>query len=407
MQNRVIRKTGDEISPLGFGAMRLPLKNGKVDRELAKKQIYHAIDNGINFIDTAYLYGDSETFLGEILQGEYKDKVKLCTKLPAINIRKYEDMETILDEQLKRLQRDCIDYYLIHGVDLKTINRLMKKDLLKFIRKAKNDGKIKHVGFSYHGPKEEFEIIVDGYDWDVVMVQYNYFDENVQASTEGIEYASSKGMGILVMEPLKGGILAGKMPREAEEIFRKANPNKSNAQWAMEWVLNNRNVTCVLSGMNSIEQIDENIAIGEKTTPLSLSFEEMETIEYVKRVLRNSLKINCSTCGYCMPCPQGVNIPECMKIYNEKYLFEHKGLFNQSFMDYYQYVGGIMGNEGNAGKCNGCGKCLRKCPQKLDIIEELKKVKKEFEFPGMKYGLMFVRIVGFPLYRAIVKLLNR
>ncbi|WP_405274703.1 aldo/keto reductase [Methanobrevibacter sp.] len=407
MQNRIIRKTGDEISPLGFGAMRLPLKNGKVDRELAKEQIYHAIDNGINFIDTAYLYGDSETFLGEILQGEYKDKVKLCTKLPAINIRKYEDMETILDEQLNRLQRDCIDYYLIHGVDLKTINRLLKKDLLKFIRKAKNDGKIKHVGFSYHGPKEEFEIIVDGYDWDVVMVQYNYFDENVQASTEGIEYAASKGMGILVMEPLKGGILAGKMPREAEEIFRKANPNKSNAQWAMEWVLNNRNVTCVLSGMNSIEQIDENIAIGEKTTPLSLSFEEMETIEYVKRVLRNSLKINCSTCGYCMPCPQGVNIPECMKIYNEKYLFEHKGLFNQSFMDYYQYVGGIMGNEGNAGKCNGCGKCLRKCPQKLDIIEELKKVKKEFEFPGMKYGLMFVRTIGFPLYRAIVKLLNR
>lgn len=407
MQNRLIKKTGDEISPLGFGAMRLPLKNGKVDRELARKQIYHAIDNGINFIDTAYLYGDSETFLGEILQGEYRDKVKLCTKLPAINVRKYEDMENILDEQLKRLQRDSIDYYLIHAVDLKTINRLLKRDLLKFISKAKADGKIKHVGFSYHGPKEEFELLVDGYDWDVVMVQYNYFDDNVQASTEGIEYAASKGIGIFVMEPLKGGILAGKMPSEAEEIFRKANPNKSNAQWALEWVLNNRNVTCVLSGMNSFEQIDENIAIAEKTTPLSLSFEEMETIEYVKRVIRNSLKINCSTCGYCMPCPQGVNIPECMKIYNEKYLFEHKGLFNQSFMDYYQYVGGIMGNEGNAGKCNGCGKCLRKCPQKLDIIEELKKVKKEFEFPGMKYGLIFVRVIGFPVYRTVVKLLNR
>ena len=393
MQNRLIKKTGDEISPLGFGAMRLPLKNGKVDRELARKQIYHAIDNGINFIDTAYLYGDSETFLGEILQGEYRGK--------------YEDMENILDEQLKRLQRDSIDYYLIHAVDLKTINRLLKRDLLKFISKAKADGKIKHVGFSYHGPKEEFELLVDGYDWDVVMVQYNYFDDNVQASTEGIEYAASKGIGIFVMEPLKGGILAGKMPSEAEEIFRKANPNKSNAQWALEWVLNNRNVTCVLSGMNSFEQIDENIAIAEKTTPLSLSFEEMETIEYVKRVIRNSLKINCSTCGYCMPCPQGVNIPECMKIYNEKYLFEHKGLFNQSFMDYYQYVGGIMGNEGNAGKCNGCGKCLRKCPQKLDIIEELKKVKKEFEFPGMKYGLIFVRVIGFPVYRTVVKLLNR
>ncbi|MBE6489945.1 MAG: aldo/keto reductase [Methanobrevibacter sp.] len=407
MQNRLIKKTGDEISPLGFGAMRLPLKNGKIDRELAKKQIYHAIDNGINFIDTAYLYGDSETFLGEVLQGEYKDKVKLCTKLPSINVRKYEDMENILDEQLKRLQRDSIDYYLIHAVDLKTINRLLKRDLLEFINKAKREGKIKHVGFSYHGPKEEFEIIVDGYDWDVVMVQYNYFDENVQAGMEGIEYAASKGMGVFVMEPLKGGILAGKMPHDAEEIFRKANPNKSNAEWALEWVLNNRNVTCVLSGMNSFEQIDENIRIAENTTPLSMSFEDMETVELVKRVLRNSLKINCSTCGYCMPCPQGVNIPECMKIYNEKYLFEHKGLFNQSFMDYYQYVGGIMGNEGNAGKCNGCGKCLRKCPQKLDIIAELKKVKKEFEFPGLKYILAFVRYVGFPVYRQMVKLLNR
>ena len=407
MQYRLIEKTGDELSPIGFGAMRLPLKNGKVNRELAKKQIYHAIDSGINFIDTAYLYGDSETFLGEVLQGEYKDKVKLCTKLPSINVRKYEDMENILDEQLKRLQRDSIDYYLIHAVDLKTINRLLKKDLLKFISKAKADGKIKHVGFSYHGPKEEFEIVLDGYDWDVVMIQYNYFDENIQASIEGIEHAASRGMGIFVMEPLKGGILAGKMPHEAEEIFRNANPDKSNAQWALEWVLNNRNITSVLSGMNSIEQIDENIAIAEKTTPMSLSLEEMETIEYVKRVLRNSLKINCSTCGYCMPCPRGVNIPECMKIYNEKYLFEHKGLFNQSRIDYFQYVGGIMGNEGNAGKCNGCGKCLRKCPQKLNIIEELKKVKKEFEFPGMQYVLMFIRNIGFPVYRTLIKLLNR
>ena len=407
MQYRLIEKTGDEISPLGFGAMRLPLKNGKVNRELAKKQIYHAIDSGINFIDTAYLYGDSETFLGEVLHGEYKDKVKLCTKLPSINVRKYEDMEKFLDEQLKRLQRNSIDYYLIHSVDLKTMNRLLKRDLLKFISRAKDEGKIKHIGFSYHGPKEEFEEVIDCYDWDVVMIQYNYFDDNVQVSMEGIEYAASKGMGIFVMEPLKGGILAGKMPSESETIFRKVNPKKSNAQWALEWVLNNPSITCVLSGMNSIEQIDENIAIARKTTPLSLSFEEMETIEYVKRSLRNSLKINCSTCGYCMPCPQGVNIPECMRIYNEKYLFEHKGLFNQSLVDYFQYVGGIMGNASNAGMCNGCGKCLRKCPQKLDIISELKKVKKEFEFPGMGYVSLFVKKIGFPFYKYLIKLLNR
>ena len=407
MQNRLIKKTGDEISPIGFGAMRLPLKNGKINREVAKRQIYHAIDNGINFIDTAYLYGDSEKFLGEVLQGEYKDKVKICTKLPSIHIRKYEDMEDALEEQLKRLQRDFIDYYLIHSVDLKTVNRLVKRGLFDFLSKAQSEGKIRHVGFSYHGPREEFETVVDSHDWDVVMVQYNYFDENVQASLEGIEYASSKGMGVFVMEPLKGGILAGQMPKKAEEIFKNADSGKSNAQWAIQWILNNRNITCVLSGMNSIEQIDENIAIAEKTTPFSMTFEEMETVELVKRVMRDSLKINCSTCGYCMPCPQGVNIPECLKIYNERYLFNHKGFINTSRIDYYQYVGGVMGRAANAGLCNGCGKCLRKCPQKLDIISELKKVKKEFEFPGFKLGTAFIRHVGFPIYKLLIKFTNR
>ncbi|WP_458455220.1 aldo/keto reductase [Methanobrevibacter sp.] len=407
MQNRLIPKTGDELSPLGFGAMRLPQKNGKIDRTKARELIYYAIDNGVNFIDTAYLYGDSESFLGEILTPEIRSKVKICTKLPSINVRKYEDMEELLDEQLNRLQIDCIDYYLIHAVDLKTINRLIKRDLVKFINKAKADGKIRHVGFSYHGPKDEFEEAIDAYDWDVVLIQYNYFDDNVQISTEGIEYAASKGMGIFVMEPLKGGILAGNMPKEAEEIFKKANPNKSNAQWAMEWVLNNKNVTCALSGMNSLEQLVENLDIANKTSPLSMSFEDIETIELVKRVMINSLKINCSTCGYCMPCPQGVNIPICLRVYNEKYLFGYTGFINDALFDYYQYVGGIMGSEGNAGKCNGCGKCLRKCPQKLDIPAELEKVKKEFEVPGYKYILLFVQNIGFPLYRRVVRILNR
>ena len=407
MQNRLIKKNGDEISSLGFGAMRLPLKNGKIDRKKARELIFYAIDNGVNFIDTAYLYGDSESFLGEILTDEYRSKVKICTKLPSINVRKYGDMENFLNEQLTRLNVDFIDYYLIHAIDLKAFNRLVKRDLVKFINKARNEGKIKNIGFSYHGPKDEFETIVDSYDWDVVMVQYNYFDENVQASMEGIEYAASKGLGIFVMEPLKGGILAGKMPKDAEEIFKKANPDKSTAQWALQWVLNNRNVTCTLSGMNTFDQIEENLEIANSTTPLSMTFEEMETVELVKRVMRNALKINCSTCGYCMPCPQGVNIPECIKIYNEKYLFEHRGLVNESLIDYYQYVGGIMGNSGNAGKCNGCGKCLRKCPQKLDIISELEKVKKEFEFPGFRYILSFIRHVGFPVYKYFVKILNR
>ena len=407
MQYRLIKKTGDELSSLGFGAMRLPLKNGKIDRVKAKSQIYHAIDNGVNFIDTAYLYGDSEKFLGEILQGEYKDKVKISTKLPSINVRKYEDMGNFLNEQLERLQRDSIDYYLIHSVDLKTMNRLLKKDLIKFLNNAKNEGKIKHVGFSYHGSREEFDLLIDIYDWDVVMVQYNYFDENVQASVEGIEYAAGKGMGVFVMEPLKGGILAGKMPSEAEKIFKNSDQNKSNAQWALQWVLNNRNVTSVISGMNSISQIDENISVADTTLPMSMSFEELETVELVKRVMKDSLKINCSTCGYCMPCPRDVNIPECLKIYNEKYLFEHKGFINPAVMDYFQYLSGIMGKATNAGKCNGCGKCLRKCPQKLDIISELKKVKREFEFPGFSILILFIRYIGFPVYKFLIRILNR
>ena len=407
MQNRLIKKIGVEVSPLGFGAMRLPLKNGKIDRELATEQIHYAIDNGVNLIDTAYLYGDSEKFLGEVLQGEYKDRVMISTKLPSINVRKYEDMEYFLSEQLKRLQRDCIDFYLIHSVDLKTMNRLIKRGLFEFLNKAKREGKVKYVGFSYHGVKEEFDLLIDGYDWDVVMVLYNYFDENVQASIEGIEYAASKGMGVFVMEPLKGGILAGKMPKDAEEIFKDADPTKTTAQWALQWVLNNRNVSCVFSGMNSMDQLKDNLAVADKTTPMSMTFEELETVELVKRVMKNSLQINCSTCGYCMPCPRNVNIPECIKIYNEKYLFDHKGFMNESFMDYFQYVGGVMGKAGNAGLCNACGKCLRKCPQKLDIPNELKKVKKEFEFPGMKYILAVAKSIGIPAYNQIVKLLNR
>ena len=284
-------------------------------------------------------------------------------------------MEKILNEQLERLQIDCIDYYFLHNVDLKAMNRLLKKDVLKFLSKAKQEGKIKYVGFSYHGTTEEFPLLLDAYDWDMVMIQYNYFDNNVQADIEGIHHAASKGIGIFIMEPLKGGILAGKMPDEVESIFKKADPSKTNAEWSISWILNHPEITCVFSGMNNIAQIDENIAIGNSVEPHSMSLEELETIDYAKRALKELLQINCTSCGYCLPCPRGVNIPECMKIYNEKYLFNQKGLLNQSLIDYYLTVSGIMIDSSNAGLCNGCGKCLRKCPQHLDIPKELDKVK--------------------------------
>lgn len=400
MKTRMIEKNGDNLSQLGFGAMRLPSKNGKIDREEAKRQIYYGIDNGINIIDTAAIYGmgDNERFLGEVLQGEYKDKVKISTKLPAFSIKKYEDMEKTLDKQLERLQRDTIDYYLLHNIDMKTMKRLIKKDVFKFLEKAKEDGKIRYVGFSYHGKADEFDDIVDLYEWDVAMVQYNYFDDNAQINIEGIKYASDHGMGIFVMEPLKGGILAGKIPKEAQDIFNEANPDKSVAQWSFEWILNHPEITCVFSGMNSMDQLKENIEVINDIEPHSLSIEEMETLEDVKRVFKNLIKINCATCGYCMPCPQNVNIPECMKIYNEKYLFDQKGLISKSLINYFTTVGGVMNTPTNAGLCNGCGKCLRKCPQHLDIPKELSKVQKEFEGHGFNFKRWFIKNIGLPLF---------
>lgn len=401
MKKRLIKKTGDKVSPLGFGAMRLPLKNGKIDREVAKKLIYHGIDNGINFIDTAALYGngDSEKFLGEVLVGEYKDKVLLSTKLPVYKIKKYEQMEKTLNKQLERLNRDSIDYYFLHNIDLENMNRLLKLDVIKFLTKAKKEGKIKHVGFSYHGKSREFPLIVDSYDWDCVMVQYNFMDSNTQVDIDGIKHAHEKGLGIFIMEPLKGGILAGKMPNKASEILNKQDPEKSTAEWSLSWVLNHPEVSCVLSGMNERSQIDENIAIASKVESNSLTSDEIETLDKVKEVMQDLLKINCTSCGYCMPCPRKVNIPECIKIYNEKYLFNQKGLLTDAFINYFTSVGGVMNEKGNAGLCTSCGVCIDKCPQHLNIPKELKKVKKEFEGHGFNFKLWFIKNIGMPIYQ--------
>ena len=401
MKTKVIEKNTDEISQLSFGAMRLPSKNGKINRKEAKKLIYHGIDNGINLIDTAALYGmgDNEKFLGEILQGEYKDKVKISTKLPAFLIKKYENMEETLNKQLERLKRDTIDYYFLHSIDLSTMKRLVKLDVFKFLNKAKQEGKIKNIGFSYHGKVDEFIELVDMYDWDVTMIQYNYFDDNAQINFEGIKHAHDKGMGIFVMEPLKGGILAGRIPKEAEKILKNYNCEKTAAQWSFEWILNHPEITCVISGMTTIDQINENIASIKDIKPHQLSLEEMEVIEYVKKIFKKSLKINCTTCGYCMPCPQNVNIPQCMRVYNEKYLFNQKGLISESLIGYYTSVGGVMNSPSNAGLCNSCGKCLRLCPQHLDIPKELSKVQKEFEGRGYRFKVWFVKNIGMPIYQ--------
>ncbi len=416
MVKRVVKRNGDEIFPLGLGAMRLPTKNNSIDRDLAKEFILYAINNGVNYIDTAYAYhgGESESFLGEILSlsdndgVKYRDKVKLSTKLPSWMVRSREDMDAFLNEQLRKLQTDVIDYYYVHSVDLSTILRLKELGLYEFLEKVKSEGKIKNIGFSYHGSPNEFNDLIDDFDWDMVLIQYNYLDVNAQAGIRGIRYAYEKDVAIFVMEPLKGGLLAGELPKEVSDLFDSVDSNKSSVEWALSWVLNQKEITCVLSGMGSLEQIKENMDIAKRVEVDSLSDEELDILDKAQAIFNSMMKINCTGCGYCLPCPKGVNIPDCFNVYNEKYLFDKKllGIFPGAMANYYMVVGGITNKQSSAGLCNHCGRCKRLCPQSLDIPNELDTVKSEFERFGFNYQIKFIRNVAMPSINKIAKVFD-
>lgn len=403
MKNRTIKKTGDELSALGFGAMRLPTKNGMIDKEKAKEQIYYAIDHGVNFIDTAVPYhgGGSEALLGEILSGEYRSKVKISTKMPQWSMKKYEDMENILDKQLATLQTDHIDYYFIHSLGKSSFERLKELGVLKFLDKAKKDGKIKYTGFSFHDSKESFKPIVDSYDWDICMLQFNFLDENSQAGIEGAKYAHSKGMGVIAMEPLKGGRLAGDIPEKAENIWLKAENKRTPANWAFRWVLNHPEITCVISGMNSIEQLKENLEIADEVNANSLTDDELELYNEVKQVYSDLMKINCTTCGYCLPCPVGIDIPGCFDLYNEKYLFNDR----TAGVTYILRMGGVFNDSAtHAGLCIDCGKCVKACPQKLEIPELLEEVSKDLGGHGFGFKTRLVGSIVLPIFDGFLSL---
>ena len=393
MVKRLVKKNGDEIFPLGIGAMRLPTKNNSIDRESAQEFILYAIENGVNYIDTAYAYhgGESERVVGK-----------------AWMVRSREDMDAFLNEQLRKLQTDFIDYYYVHSVDLSTILRLKDLGLYEFLESARNDGKIRNIGFSYHGSPHEFKTLIDDFPWDMVLVQYNYLDVNAQSGIRGIQYAYENDIAVFVMEPLKGGLLAGELPQEVSALFNEVDSNKSSVDWALSWVFNQKEITCVLSGMGSLDQMKENMAIAERVEIDSLSDAEIEVLDKAQGIFNSMMKINCTGCGYCLPCPRGVNIPDCFNVYNEKYLFNKKafGVLPHAMMNYYMVVGGITNKQASAGLCNHCGRCKRLCPQSLDIPNELDRVKSEFELLGFNYQIKFVKNVAMPSINKISKVFD-
>jgi hypothetical protein len=358
--------------------MRLPvLPDGHVDEPEATRMIRYAIDHGVNYVDTAYPYhnGESETVVGRALAGGYREKVNLATKLPSWLIKSREDMDRYLDEQLKKLQTDRIDFYLVHGLIQPFWESLSSLGVLEFLDDAIADGRIGYAGFSFHDTTRLFKEIVKAYDWTFAQIQYNFMDEDYQAGTKGLRYAAKKGLGIVVMEPIRGGLLARDVPG-ITEIWKKAPVQRTPVEWALRWVWNHPEVTVVLSGMSAFEQVTQNIAYAENGLPGSLDRKELAVYDKVRKEFRKRIAIPCTGCKYCSPCPHGVSIPECFELYNQVYMFDAKESVQQM---YTMFLGGFFdGVPTYASCCQDCGECEEKCPQGLPIRENLRKVSEFF-----------------------------
>ena len=371
-------KYNNKISLLGFGCMRFQNTLGKIDMAKAEEQIMAAYHSGVNYYDTAYVYPGSEAAIGEIFEKNgIRDQIYIATKLPHYLIKSLEGLEKLFQEQLRRLRTDHIDYYLMHMLsDIATWNRLKKLGIEQWIADKKASGAIRQIGFSYHGNSDMFCQLIDAYDWEFCMIQYNYMDEHTQAGRKGLRYAHEKGLPVMIMEPLRGGRLVNNLPEDAKKIFAEYKEKYTPAQWAFRWLYNQPEVTCVLSGMNTLDMIEDNINTASATEVGSLGPEEEEMLQRVVNAINSRMKVGCTGCGYCMPCPKGVDIPGTFSSYNRCY-------YDGKFWSVVEYVKctALRKTSTAASNCIGCGKCETHCPQHIDIRKELKNAAKELEGP--------------------------
>jgi len=370
-------KTGLQVSPLGFGCMRFPVldsDNSRIDEKPAMEMVRYAIDHGVNYFDTAYPYhgfdfskgGASEPFVAKALKDGYREKVYIATKLPSWLVQTREDMDRFLDEQLERLETEYIDFYLLHGLDRISWKKLLDLGVLEFLNSALEAGKIRFAGFSYHDEIDLFKEIVDANEWTFCQIQYNYMDEEYQAGTEGLKYAAAKGLAIVAMEPLRGGTLVNGLPPAARKVLEQADPEKSAVAWAFEWLWKHPEVTVVLSGMSHLDHVKENLQLTEDLKQKEWKKEDEKAIQSAVRIIRDQQMVDCTACNYCMPCPEGVNIPRNFTLYNDHHMLQDPAAKLR-----YQR---LLSDMAKASNCIQCGLCEPQCPQSIPIRAELKHV---------------------------------
>jgi predicted aldo/keto reductase-like oxidoreductase len=384
MQYRKMGSLGWEVSALGFGAMRLPVKDswGRIDEQKAGDMLRYAIDQGINYVDTAWPYHEenSEKFVGKMLKNGYREKVNLATKCPIWLVDSPKSFHSYFDQQRKKLETDYIDIYLFHGLNDAKWNNLQQLHLLDEMELLRSTNNIRSFGFSFHGSYDTFKQIIDSYSWEVTMIQYNYLDTDFQATLSGLNYAWKKKIAVVIMEPLRGGKLAQRN-REIDSVCNRAHRYRTPAEWALRFVWNHPGVATVLSGMGNIEQVKDNIRYVEDALPGSLSKADLSVIDRLKETYLRKLHVLCTNCQYCMPCPEGVNIPENFNLINHA---SWEGGVQPWMKKWYNEmedtnVSTDWHGKGSAGRCIGCGECLDKCPQKIDIPDEMIEVRRVFE----------------------------